>query len=159
MGKNTTSWQRKSKCVAKLEKIPLFGVKSHIKRKRPGTDFVSIPGSFMVGSAGLNLCLCDGHLQTSVLRIYPVGVPGALLAGGAAASLTDPGHSFALRASLCSVALSHGACGRSSLGSLHLPLAAILLCFTTCVTDIFKFWFCVSTLLRCPIFSAAVKAA
>ena len=52
-GKSTTSWQRKSKCVAKLEKTPLFGVKSHIKRKRPGTDFVSIPGSFMVAEAGL----------------------------------------------------------------------------------------------------------
>ena len=101
-------------------------------RKNPETAVVSgffEPISFrftlLVGSAGLNLCLCDGHLQTSVLRIYPVGVPGALLAGGAAASLTDPGHSFALRASLCSVALSHGACGRSSLGSLHLLLAAL----------------------------------
>ena len=52
-GKSTSGGQRKSKCVAKLEKIPLFWVKSHIKRKRPGTDFVSIPGSFMVAEAGL----------------------------------------------------------------------------------------------------------
>ena len=52
-GENTTGGQRKSKRVAKLEKIPLFGAKSHIKRKRPGTDFVSIPGSFMVAEAGL----------------------------------------------------------------------------------------------------------
>jgi hypothetical protein len=53
VGKSTSGGQRKSKCVAKLEKTPLFGVKSHIKRKRPGTDFVSIPGSFMVAEAGL----------------------------------------------------------------------------------------------------------
>ena len=52
-GKSTISWQHKSKCVAKLEKIPLFGVKVRIKKKRPGTDFVSIPGSFMVAEAGL----------------------------------------------------------------------------------------------------------
>ena len=53
MGKSTSGGQQKSKCVAKLEKTPLFGVKIHIKRKRPGTDFVSIPGSFMVAEAGL----------------------------------------------------------------------------------------------------------
>ena len=53
VGKSTSGGQRKSKCVAKLEKIPLLGAKSHIKRKRPGTDFVSIPGSFMVAEAGL----------------------------------------------------------------------------------------------------------
>ena len=53
VGKSTSGGQRKSKCVAKLEKTPLFGVKSHIKKKRPGTDFVSIPGSFMVAEAGL----------------------------------------------------------------------------------------------------------
>ena len=47
VGKSTSGGQRKSKCVAKLEKIPLFGVKVCIKKKRPGTDFVSIPGSFM----------------------------------------------------------------------------------------------------------------
>ena len=47
MGENTTGGQQKSKCVAKLEKTPLFGVKVRIKKKRPGTDFVSIPGSFM----------------------------------------------------------------------------------------------------------------
>jgi hypothetical protein len=52
-GKNTSGGQRKSKCVAKLEKTPLLGVKVRIKRKRPGTDFVSIPGSFMVAEAGL----------------------------------------------------------------------------------------------------------
>ena len=46
-GESTISGQRKGKCVAKLEKIPLFGVKVRIKKKRPGTDFVSIPGSFM----------------------------------------------------------------------------------------------------------------
>ena len=53
VGKSTSGGQRKSKCVAKLEKIPLFGVKVGIKKKRPGTDFVSIPGSFMVAEAGL----------------------------------------------------------------------------------------------------------
>ena len=52
-GKSTSGGQRKSKCVAKLEKTPLFGVKVYIKKKRPGTDFVSIPGSFMVAEAGL----------------------------------------------------------------------------------------------------------
>jgi len=46
--KSTSGGQRKSKCVAKLEKIPLFGVNFSIKKKRPGNDFVSIPGSFMV---------------------------------------------------------------------------------------------------------------
>ena len=51
VGESTTSWQRKLKCVAKLEKTPLFGVKVRIKKKRPGTDFVSIPGSFMVEKA------------------------------------------------------------------------------------------------------------
>ena len=53
VGENTTAGQRKSKCVAKLEKTPLFGVNFSIKKKRPGTDFVSIPGSFMVAEAGL----------------------------------------------------------------------------------------------------------
>ena len=52
-GENTTAGPRKAKCVAKLEKPPLFGVKVRIKKKRPGTDFVSIPGSFMVAEAGL----------------------------------------------------------------------------------------------------------
>ena len=52
-GKSTSGGQRKSKCVAKLEKTPLFGVKVRIKKKRPGTDFVSIPGSFYGAEAGL----------------------------------------------------------------------------------------------------------
>ena len=38
--------------------------------------------------------LCDGHLQKLVLRISPIGVPGALLAEVSAASLTAPGHSL-----------------------------------------------------------------
>ena len=46
-GKSTTSWQRTSKCVAKFGFYPYFRVKVGIKKKRPGTDFVSIPGSFM----------------------------------------------------------------------------------------------------------------
>ena len=52
-GKSTSGGQRKSKCVVKLEKYPFRGVKVRIKKKRPGTDFVSIPGSFMVAEAGL----------------------------------------------------------------------------------------------------------
>ena len=31
--------------------------------------------AMLVGSAGLDLCLCDGHLQSSILRIYPFAVP------------------------------------------------------------------------------------
>ena len=57
VGKSTSGGQQKSKCVAKLEKTPLLGVKVRIKKKRPGTDFVSIPGSFMVAEAGL-VCIC-----------------------------------------------------------------------------------------------------
>ena len=55
----------------------------------------------------------------------PVAVPGALLADGAAASLTDRGHSDSPRAALRAVARLHGACGRTSLRSLHLPPAAL----------------------------------
>ena len=55
--KSTTSWQGQSKCVAKLGKIPLFVVKVRIKKKRPGTDFVSIPGSFMIAEAGLEFSM------------------------------------------------------------------------------------------------------
>ena len=33
VSQSTSGGQRKSKCVAKLEKTPLFGVKSHIKGK------------------------------------------------------------------------------------------------------------------------------
>ena len=52
VGKSTSGGQRRSKCVAKLEKYPFWGVNFSIKKKRPGTDFVSIPGSFMVAEAG-----------------------------------------------------------------------------------------------------------
>ena len=71
-------------------------------RKNPETVVVSgfsEPISFSVRNVGCGgrtrFCLCDGDLQGLVLRIYPVGVPGALLADRAATSLTDPGHSLA----------------------------------------------------------------
>ena len=52
-GQKHYRWATEIKIRCKVRKIPLFGVKSHIKKKRPGTDFVSIPGSFMVAEAGL----------------------------------------------------------------------------------------------------------
>ena len=61
----------------------------------------------------------------SYFRCRPVAVPGIFVGDGAPSSAADRGHSFALRASLCSVALSHGACGCSSLRSLTPPLAAL----------------------------------
>ena len=66
VGKSTSGGQRKSKCVAKLEKIPLFGVNFSIKKKRPGTDFVSIPGSFM-GSVIIMDTIYGGNLTNAPL--------------------------------------------------------------------------------------------
>ena len=68
-GKSTTGGQRKSKCVTKLEKIPFLGVNSSIKKKRPGTDFVSIPGSFMVPVTGLEPVRCRQRWILSPLRL------------------------------------------------------------------------------------------
>ena len=70
-GKSTTSWQRKAKCVAKLEKTPLFGVKVRIKKKRPGTDFVSIPGSFMARSTEKDITgFLKNPLVTRLFRTF-----------------------------------------------------------------------------------------
>ena len=55
----------------------------------------------------------------------PVGVPGALLADGAAASLTDPSHSSALRAAAMRRLRSAHSLRAVSLSSLHPPPAAV----------------------------------
>ena len=86
VGKSTSGGQRKSKCVAKLEKTPLFGVKLRINKKRPGTDFVSIPGSFMAyttlmdtrsgkcNAIWLGVAFFMLHYSADLVRIIPITV-------------------------------------------------------------------------------------
>ena len=65
-------------------------------------------------------------MGTVDVHLFPVGVPGVLLADGAAASFTDPCHSDSPSAALRAVARLHGACGRTSLTSLDsAPPAAV----------------------------------
>ena len=52
-GKSTTSWQRNSKCVAKLGFYPYFRVKVGIKNDTVNDTIVSFTVSVMVAEAGL----------------------------------------------------------------------------------------------------------
>ena len=79
VGKSTSGVQRKSKCVAKFEKAPLFGVKVRIKKKRPGTDFVSIPGSFMCNNPNFEMLRPPGVVfPVKGVAFSPRGVVFAL---------------------------------------------------------------------------------
>ena len=67
---------------------------------------------------------CVIMTRASTRRTIPVAVPDICLRRRRSLASVDRGHSDSPRAALWAVARLHGACGRTSLRSLHLPLGS-----------------------------------